>query len=415
MLERAALADPNALFLFGRSELWTGGKTEPANLFFQSEPTGFWVNEIGQKGTDSLFFLETAAALGGELKGHKVAISLSLNSFYITDQTRTEHYAGNFSPRIAGMVAFDTTISWQQRQYLAQRMLNYPSTLRDFGMLRVALVDLADDSPINRLSYALIYPLGRIQLVASQLNESRLLLDYASTRDLSRHRLRTEPRFIDWQHVLTTTTDEQRRAAANDPFGADPSQYDLDSPDRERLLTARTRYYQGLNNRDTNSPNDARSFALSVQASVERTDIQHEIAVLQEIGAIPMVISRPEDGVVSDYSVSPTSSRAMREGYYDLIVSDLAHANITFVSYAEHDEDPFFLLAASDHFGRRGWLFVDRALDLFWHGASSRELANANGEMDTWSPSPTLPLPPVTATVTQRLHKEAVQPHKQAP
>ena len=93
--ERAAARRPDILLLYGSSEL-TDPIPNRASDFFSNAPTGFQVCPVGKGGTTSLIILQKLGALGSELRGRKVAISLSASSFF-TPAVRPEFYAGNFS------------------------------------------------------------------------------------------------------------------------------------------------------------------------------------------------------------------------------------------------------------------------------------------------------------------------------
>ena len=79
--ERAAARRPDILLLYGSSEL-NDPIPNRASDFFSKAPTGFQVCPVGKAGTTSLIILQKLGALGSELRGRKVAISLSASSFF---------------------------------------------------------------------------------------------------------------------------------------------------------------------------------------------------------------------------------------------------------------------------------------------------------------------------------------------
>jgi D-alanine transfer protein len=50
---------------------------ERAHIFFRTAPTGFQVSPVGAGGSNSLIILQKIGALGSDLRGKKVAISIS--------------------------------------------------------------------------------------------------------------------------------------------------------------------------------------------------------------------------------------------------------------------------------------------------------------------------------------------------
>ena len=75
--QRAAARAPYVLPLYGSSELTAVRVPERAHIFFRTAPTGFQVSPVGAGGTNSLIMLQKIGALGSDLRGKKVAISLS--------------------------------------------------------------------------------------------------------------------------------------------------------------------------------------------------------------------------------------------------------------------------------------------------------------------------------------------------
>src|SRR5215831_2522982 len=99
--QRAAAHAPNVLPLYGSSELTALLVPERANVFFRTAPTGFQVSPVGAGGANTLSMLQRVAALGSDLRGKKVAISLSPGWFLNPGAGWWEGYKGNFSQMAA--------------------------------------------------------------------------------------------------------------------------------------------------------------------------------------------------------------------------------------------------------------------------------------------------------------------------
>src|SRR4029077_2407185 len=97
--ERAAARTPDILLLYGSSEL-IDPIPNRASDFFATAPTGFEVCPIGKPGATSLVILQRLGALGSDLRGRKVAVSIS-PSFFFRHDLNTDSYAGNFSVEAA--------------------------------------------------------------------------------------------------------------------------------------------------------------------------------------------------------------------------------------------------------------------------------------------------------------------------
>ena len=79
-------------------------------------------------------------------------------------------------------------------------------------------------------------------------------------------------------------------------------------------------------------------------------------------------------GAYDDYT---SLSAVAREGYYDRYQRVADEARVPWLDFRAHDEDPYFLTDRGSHLSPRGWVFADRALDMFWHGRSIDEIRGA--------------------------------------
>src|SRR6266436_6649800 len=167
--ERAAARAPDILLLYGSSEL-IDPIPNRASDFFSREPTGFQVCPVGKAGTTSLIILQKLGALGSELRDKKIAISLSASSF-LTPALRPEFYAGNFSLPAANGLLFGDSIDLNLKAAIAKRMLQFPDTLAEDGLLELAVRCLASGRPVDRLVLMAILPLGKLQNLMLDLQD----------------------------------------------------------------------------------------------------------------------------------------------------------------------------------------------------------------------------------------------------
>src|SRR5262249_25473866 len=116
----------------------------------------------GKDATTCLIIQQKLAAIGPALRGRKVAVSVTPHFFFERLTAWAGGYAGNFSPLHAGEVAFNTRLSLPLKQDAARRMLRYPETVADRPLLRFALENLADGSPLGLACYDAVLPLGMV-------------------------------------------------------------------------------------------------------------------------------------------------------------------------------------------------------------------------------------------------------------
>src|SRR5207302_8587608 len=159
--ERAAARSPDILLLYGSSEL-IDPIPNRASDFFSLEPTGFEVCPVGKAGATSLIILQKLGALGSQLRGRKIAISLSASSF-LTPTLKPEFYAGNFSLPAASGTLFGNALDSSLKTEIAKRMLQFPDTLGKDGLLQLAASCLASSRPLDCIILMAIWPLGKLQ------------------------------------------------------------------------------------------------------------------------------------------------------------------------------------------------------------------------------------------------------------
>jgi D-alanine transfer protein len=156
-LQREALRQPDLLPINGSSELLDDENPYNGSNFFHDYPTGFAIFPIGDVGTTTLIMVQRLAAIGPDLQGKRVVISLSPYWYFAINDYR-EEYAGSFSRLDAGELAFSTQLSFATKQEAARRMLEYPQTLADDPVLHFALEQLAGGSAWNTVLYYTVFP-----------------------------------------------------------------------------------------------------------------------------------------------------------------------------------------------------------------------------------------------------------------
>jgi D-alanine transfer protein len=392
--QRAALAAGDLLPIYGSSELFCCGQPDIGTQFFAQRPTGFEPFAVGRAGTGDLFFLETVGALGHDLRGRRVVLSESPQWFF-GPQGITAGYDGNFSPEIATAFVFDAPLPLPLKEAAARRMLAHPLSLRGQDLLRLALAELADPTPSHLLAYELLQPAGRLLAWGLQLQDAwdtvRFIRQHLQPHAGAARRQPSpgEPATpqpspvrppaageaalaaaalphgrgpIDWPRIAAAATalQAERAAAAGDPFGL--------TDDRRQLGQALVLYCRGRTNRDGQAYPYPAAWARTMRDSAEWTDLALELQALRDLGAQALVWTVPFPGVYDDYT--PLSAPA-RQAYYDRFQQVVAPAGFPWLSFRDHDEDRYFMGNSGAHFSPRGWVFADRALDLFWHGQAA--------------------------------------------
>jgi len=325
--ERAAARTPDIFLLYGSSEL-IDPIPNRASDFFSSAPTGFQVCPVGKAGTTSLIILQKLGALGSELRGRKVAISLSASSF-LTPALRPEFYAGNFSLPAASGILFGDGIDLNLKAAIAKRMLQFPDTLAEDGLLQLAARCLASGRPMDRIVLMGIWPLGKLQNTMLDLQDQFEALVYILGRG------RTIP---NWLRPIHPHRVHARKAS--DADDQETESFDAIRPARDAAFRAR------------------------IAAASEWTDLELLFRTLAELKAEPLILSMPIDA----YAARGVS-RSAREVYYERMRELAQRYHFPIIEFEQHDADPAFLIAHREHPTPRGWMVYNRALDDFFRKA----------------------------------------------
>ncbi|MEQ1859031.1 MAG: D-alanyl-lipoteichoic acid biosynthesis protein DltD [Chthoniobacteraceae bacterium] len=335
-IQREAFSQPDLLVLYGSSELVRDVPLMAAE-FFEDYPTGFRVFPVGKAGTSQLAVLQKLAAVGGDLRGRKVALSLS-PSFFFEEKVESEWYEGNFSALQAGELVFSDELSFSLKHAAARRLLAYPETLENHWLLDAVLHRLARGTTLDRALYYAAWPLGKLRNGVARLQdhfESALhIIDLPDAPDSPRR-----ARVLNWAENL-------RKAEA-----------------LSRDLAAKSKGAPKLTQKPRGSRDEL--FLARLKRATEWTDFELTLRTLRELGAQPLLLSMPVHARdLETVGVSP-KARAQFPAQLERIA---AKHNAPLVYFRTHEEDPLFFADHLDHLGAKGWMYYNRTLDNFYHG-----------------------------------------------
>jgi D-alanine transfer protein len=339
--QRAAAHSPNVLLIYGSSELLRPPAPERGNIFFRTAPTGFQLSPVGTGGANPLIMLQKVGALGSELRGKKVAFSLS-PSWFCTANPGSQGYKGNFSPMAATEMVFGTALDFDLKREIASRMLQFPSTLEQRPFLQFALERLASGRGSDRIVFCALWPAGKIQSALFELQ------DHLAAVHHIRHQTKASPRLhpetVDWPQFIAKASKARPVDSGNIQ---QPSRFD-------RKITP--------GSRDV-------GFRSGIQSSPTWVDLELLLRCLATVQARPLILSMPLAG---DFYDQAGVSRSARDDYYAKLRMLVERYHFSVVEFQEHDEDPAFLIRHQSHITAKGWAYYDRALDDFFHGRLPR-------------------------------------------
>ena len=341
VLQSEAVRQPDLLPIYGSSELlWRSDQGEfNGSQVFRGYPTGFALFPVGKQGTPALVILQDLAAIGPELRGRKVAISLSPSWLLHNPSEDQAYYAGNFSRLHAGELAFSTDLSYELKREAAERMLPFPATVEQDPLLKFALERLVDPSPLGPGLYYAALPLGKLQNVVLRLQDHWATLALIRGRPALTADVPREAAALDWSQLRSEAGRMARLLAARWARRA--------APERNSELTPR-----------------GEEFLRTVRESPSWIDLALLMRGLKELGARPLILSQPLAGAFFDQL---GVSQGAREEFYARFREITRPYGVPVVDFAEHDEDRFFVSDARSHLSAQGWLYYDEALDTFYH------------------------------------------------
>jgi len=174
-----------------------------------------------------------------------------------------------------------------------------------------------------------------------------------------------------------------RRNSTN-PFGFPNRTYRF-LLNRGDIADALALYGSGASNREGQTYPIPTEWEDSVGRSVEWGDLRLAAAVLHELHAQPFIWSMPMPGYYDNFTVL---SRRERQMFYERWEHELEQLGVPWLHFRDADEDLYFMTDTGAHFSPRGWLFADRALDMFWHDRSIDDIRSALAALAREVPAP---------------------------
>lgn len=347
-LQRAALAASDLETVLGSSEITLLQTDYQADQFFKNYPTGFAVLQVAHVGVSSITLAQDLAALGPDLRGRKIVISFSPATFTM-GRLPADYYAGNYSRLHGYEMVFSPYLGGAVKAAAARRMLSFPSTFQGDSFFQFALVHAAGVGRINRALYSLSWPLGELQIEAMRLQDHAIVVSYILNHPMDPVVQKT-PQSIDWPGVLADALAQQKLDANNNPYGVESDKWWW--------------YARQLTTPIPPGSVDAR-FIKRVETHPEWSDLQILLEVLKELGAQPLLLSRP-------MNVHLWEALGVTEGaqntYYKKLHSLVDPYGFPLVDFQQYGTDIYFSIDQGSHTSREGWIYVDQTLDNFFHG-----------------------------------------------
>jgi D-alanine transfer protein len=347
-LQSAALFKSDLLPFYGSSEITLLNTPYDAEKFFATYPTGFTVFQVANLGASSLTMAQNLAALGPDLKGKKVVISITPAPFTFSP-LREDYYAGNYSRLHAYALIFSPYLSMELKSAAAQRLLVHPQTLQDDPFFEFTLKYITDTSVQSRIFYVIMWPLGALQTEVMRLQDHAEVILFVQNHHINPN-VQHVPQKIGWAQNFSDALAEQKQYTHSNPYGIEDWRW--------KLFQGRSKvpYPPG-------SGND--HFLQYLQNAEEWPDFNILLDVLQQLGAKPLILSRPVNG---RFWEAVGVSEQAQNAYYIKLHRVVDPYHMTLVDYQQYTNEIYFSTDSVSHTSRYGWVYVDQTLDEFFHG-----------------------------------------------
>jgi D-alanine transfer protein len=352
-LQRAALQKPDILMMYGSSELTLLPTPYQANQFFAKYPTGFTVVDVASLGVLSVTLAQEFAALGPDLRGKKIVLSIMPGSFFINKKYFIENnpdhdFAMNFSPLRTYETIFSPYLSFGIKNQISSSLLIYRDTIRSDPFLLFALTHTSKTSIRNRILYYLIWPLGELQTEILRFQDHFEVILYIWTHPIDPN-VQKVSQSIDWDTTHENALAEQIQNTTSNSYGVENFMW---------------WYFKRISLPEpTGSNNDL--YRKNLLNSQEWTDFKILLIVLQQLGAKPLIISRPLN--VPLWEVMGVTENT-QDIFYDKLHSVADPFKMPLIDLRQYDQDKYFSIDQGSHTSRDGWVYVDQILDAYYHG-----------------------------------------------
>ncbi len=345
-LQAAALRKPDLLPLYGSSELTLLDNSYEATNFFRTYPTGFSVFEVARLGDSALTLAQDLASLGPDLRGRRIVISVTPGDFTMSMEA-DPYYVDNYSRAHSYAMIFSPYLSLDLKTAAANNMLLHSETLKDDPFLRTTLAILTS-SRITRSLYYLLWPLGELQTQILTLQDHYDIVSYIHSHDMSSHVERV-PQALDWNSIHAQALAKQKEHTLNNSYGIEDFKWF---------------WYKHWLLRPVQPGIGNKRFIWKVNNHPEWADFQILMQVLQELGARPLILSRPMN--VRLWELTGVSESAQNT-YYTKLHQVVAPYQFPIVDFQQYGTDIYFSIDQGSHTSREGWIYVDQTLDDFYH------------------------------------------------
>lgn len=351
VLQQEAVKEGDNVFIYGSSELSTVGHPFHPMEFFKNENRGFQVNLIGVGYCQSLIHAINFGAMGERLKDQKVVFIISPQWFDYQGETN-EGFQGNFSQLQFLQFMFNDNINKNIKKNVAFRVAQLTSNNKEFYDTNIFCRLYVKDNVITNTVLNTLIPYYKIKYYVLSLKDKfkadKLLVANikADGEKLAVSTKRSkENENIDWEKIKLEASKYGQNEANNNQFLMQNDYYNKYIKDKVKSF--KDVYYKNA----------------SYDKSPEYNDLKILLEVCKNQDIKPLFVSIPVNGRWYDYG---GFDRKDRQQYYSNINNIISYYKYPIADFSKYEYENYFLKDTM-HLGWRGWVYVDEAIDKYYH------------------------------------------------
>lgn len=343
ILQKSAIDSGDNLFIFGSSELGTNTHPFHPSSFFANKKDGFQVNLIGRGYYQSIIHTMNIGALGKEFKNQKIVYILSPQWFSKLGLT-SDKFIMNFSQLQFYKFMDNKDIDKSMKLSAACRIKQLAGESHGIADIKI-YCDLYEDN--NIISSAILYTLmpyyklrKYLFLIKDEVKSHNLLKVYKNQK--------FEPRSIDSTFDWVA---EREKAALYAKSITNNNDFLIGNDYYNTYIRDNIGQYKNSQKYD------------SYSSSPEYDDLKLFLDMCSSMGIKPLVISVSMHGKWYDYLGFDKSNR---QDYYKKVNGLVSSYGFELADFSKYEYEEYFL-ADVMHLGWKGWVYIDEAIDKYYH------------------------------------------------
>jgi D-alanine transfer protein len=339
IIEKKALASNLFFYIFDSSNLSnTDSPYHPSSLFKGREE--FIPYLVGESGISTIHHILKIVDLGNAIRNRKI-VFLVEPLYFITGNPHSYKIDRGFSALHVYHFLFKSQMNRNLKTEIAKSLLKSGKFYGD-PILMCLLRNVTKKHP-NKIIQEFIGPIGYGILVfleqMDRINAYQLIISQHSTPTQT-----VQNGELIWNDLMMRAEKDGEKACQSNDFSISDSRYN------EHI-----RYHL---NSSRNEAQNNKFLSLG-----QLNDFQVLLTLCKEFDLKPLFIIEPVNGFWYDYMGLP---KKVRYQFDSQITRMIRKAGFSYADFSSHEYEKYFL-RDTKHIGWKGWVYIDQAMDRFYH------------------------------------------------